>query len=214
VAVCTPCRAELAPAGEVHCRRCGAIAGPLDQQSGDCSRCRGERFRFDGVFALGRYDGELRDAVLRMKSQHEEPLMSAMGALLADRFGEELRSLSPDAVLPIPMHWTRRLVRGTNSPELMGRVVARRIGLDFGTRAMRRARRTRQLSTLTRQERKRTLRDAFAVARGCDLRGARVLLVDDVLTTGTTCDTAARVLKKAGAAAVFVLVAARAYPGD
>jgi ComF family protein len=207
------CRAELARLG-VHCRRCGAIAGPFEQNSGDCSRCRGERFRFDGVLALGRYEGALRDAVLRMKSRHEEPLMTAIGGLLADHFVEEIRKLDPDVVLSIPMHWTRRLRRGTNSPEQMGHVVARRLNLDFVPRAIRRARRTRQLATLTRQERKRTMRDAFAVAAGCDFGGARVLLIDDVLTTGTTCDTAARVLKKAGAAAVFVLVAARAYPGD
>jgi ComF family protein len=156
----------------------------------------------------------LRDAVLRMKSQHEEPLMAAMGGLLANRFGEELRLLRPDVVMPIPMHWTRRLVRGTNGPEQIGQIVARNLGFEFGPRALRRARRTRKLGTLTRQERKRTMRDAFAVAKGCHFGGARVLLVDDVLTTGTTCDTAARVLKKAGAAEVFVLVAARAYPGD
>jgi ComF family protein len=186
----------------------------LDQESGECSRCRGEKHRFDGVLALGRYEGTLREAVLRMKSRHEEPLMMEIGGLLADRFADEIRVLAPDVVFPIPMHWTRRIVRGTNSPQLMGREFARRLNLVFVSRTMRRVRRTRPLGTLTRQERKRAMRDAFAVSKGCDLAGARVLLIDDVLTTGTTCDAAARALKKAGAAQVFVLVAARAYPGD
>jgi predicted amidophosphoribosyltransferase len=149
-----------------------------------------------------------------MKRSHAEPLMMAIGRLVVERFGDELRRLGNDVVVPVPMHWTRRLLRGTNSPELMGQVVAAALGIQFGPRSLRRKRRTKRLAELTRQERKRTLRDAFAVGRGCDFTGARVLLVDDVLTTGTTCDTAARALSKAGALEVNVLVAARAYPDD
>jgi ComF family protein len=149
-----------------------------------------------------------------MKRSRTEPLMMATGQLLVERFGDELRSPVHDVVVPIPMHWTRRLVRGTNSPEMIGQVVARKLGIIVAPGSLRRKRRTRQLAELTRQERKRTLRDAFAVGRGCDFSGARVLLVDDVLTTGTTCDTAARALRNAGAAEINVLVVARAYPDD
>jgi ComF family protein len=177
-------------------------------------RCRGERFRFDRVLALGRYTGPLRDAVLRMKRSHAEPLMMAMGRFLVERFGDELKLLRQDVVVPIPMHWTRRLVRGTNSAELLGQVVARELGVVFAPRSLRRKRRTRKLAELTRTERKRTLQGAFAVSKGCDFAGARVLLVDDVLTTGTTCDTAARALRNVGAAEINVLVLARAYPED
>jgi ComF family protein len=210
---CAECYECLAPEGLAQCRRCASVVNPIEQQAGDCSRCRTERFQFERVFALSRYEGPLRDAVLRMKRSIEEPLMMAMGRLLAQRFRHELQALKPDVVVPVPMHWTRRLVRGTNSPEVMGQVVARQFGIVFGPRALRRQRRTRKLAELSRQERKRTLRNAFSIARGCDFAAARVLLVDDVLTTGTTCDTAARVLKKGGAAEVSVLVAARAYPG-
>jgi ComF family protein len=140
--------------------------------------------------------------------------MMAMGRLLVEHFGGELRILNHDVVVPIPMHWTRRLVRGTNSPELIGQVVARELGIPCEPRSLRRKRRTQKLAEMTRQQRKRTLRDAFAVGRGCDFRGARVLLIDDVLTTGATCDSAARALRQAGAAEVNVMVAARAYPED
>ncbi|MEX2141144.1 MAG: ComF family protein [Pirellulales bacterium] len=211
---CSACRERIVPAALAHCRRCAAVTNPIEQQAPDCSRCRTERFRFDRAFALARYQGVLREIVLRMKRSSEEPLMMAMGRLLAQRFADDLQSLKPDVVVPIPMHWTRRLMRGTNSPEMIGAVLARHLGAIFGPRSLRRKRRTRKLAELTRQERKRTLRDAFRVGRGCDFTGAHVVLVDDVLTTGTTCDIAARALKKAGAAEVTVLVAARAYPGD
>jgi ComF family protein len=149
-----------------------------------------------------------------MKQSSEEPLMMAIGRLLAGRFADEIQRLKPDVVVPIPMHWTRRVVRGTNSAEIIGHVLARKLGLLFASRALRRKRRTRKLAELTRQERKRTLRNAFRIAPGCDFSGARVLLVDDVLTTGTTCDTAAGALQSGGAAEIIVVVAARAFPGD
>jgi ComF family protein len=214
VSLCLHCRADLAPEAVSQCPRCAAFANVLNPQTGPCIRCRDEHFRFDRVFALSRYERTSRDVVLRMKHSHEEPLMMAMGRLLAERFGGEIQSIKPDVVLPIPMHWTRRLVRGTNSPELMGHIVSKSLHIDFGPRSLRRKRRTRKLAELSRQERKHTLRDAFAVGRGCNFTGAHVLLVDDVLTTGTTCHTAARVLKKSGAREVSVLVIARAYPGD
>jgi ComF family protein len=212
--LCMACREQFAPVGLIQCRQCAAIVNPIEQQAGDCSRCRTERFQFDRAYALARYEGPLREAVSRMKRSSEEPLMMAMGRHLAERFRNELQARELDVVVPVPMHWTRRLVRGTNSPEIMGQVLARELGIEFGPRALRRQRRTRKLADLTRQERKRTLRNAFRVARGCDFTAARVLLVDDVLTTGTTCDTAARALKNGGAADVTVLVAARAYPAD
>jgi ComF family protein len=213
IALCEDCKYQLAPAGVVQCRRCAATINPIE--TGDaCVRCRSERFRFERVLALARYSGLVRDAVFRMKRSHAEPLMMTMGRLLVERFGGELKLRQHDVVVPIPMHWTRRLVRGTNSPELIGQVVARALGIVFAPRSLRRKRRTQRLAEMTRQQRKQTLRDAFAVGRGCDFTGARVLLIDDVLTTGTTCDTAARALRNAGAAEVNVMVAARAYPDD
>jgi len=134
--------------------------------------------------------------------------------LLFEQRSGDLVGLQAHIVIPIPMHWTRRLVRGVNSAEVLAAGVARSLGLPLAARGLIRTRRTRQLAELTRQERKRALHDAFAVARGCDFRDARVLLVDDVLTTGTTCDTAAKALRRAGAAAVFAVVIARAYPGE
>jgi len=214
ISLCDECREALSPGGLAQCRRCAAVVQPTEQAAVACTRCRSEHFRFDRVFALARYDGLLRDAVLRMKRSYEEPLMMAIGRLLGARFADDLRSLNFDVIVPIPMHWTRRLHRGTNSPELMGQMLARELRVVFAPRALRRRRPTQKLADLPRQERKRTLRDAFVVARGCSFEGTHVLLVDDVLTTGTTCHTAARVLKKSGANQVTVLVAARAYPDD
>ena len=81
------------------------------------------RFWFSSVQAVGLYDGLLRDGVLRMKKAHEEALTLTMGRLLAEtvRFAAPVE---PDLVVPVPMHWTRRLTRGTNPPEVLAEIVA------------------------------------------------------------------------------------------
>ncbi len=211
--VCGACRRQLAPTGYLQCRRCGAETS-ITNDAVDCARCRRERYRFERVICLGRYRDALRDAVLRMKRVSDEPLTMQMSRLLVSQRGDELIGLEAQVVVPIPMHWTRRLVRGVNSAELLASGVAKSLGLPLAARGLVRTRRTKKLAELSREERKRALRDAFAVGPRCDFRDARVLLVDDVLTTGTTCDTAARALRRAGASAVFAAVIARSYPGE
>ena len=132
--LCLDCQGELAPAGLAQCPRCGASVNPVEQQGSQCSRCHDEKFRFDRVFALARYQGVLRDTVLRMKHASEEPLMMAMGRLLANQFASQIAAVQPEVVVPIPMHWSRRMVRGTNSPELIGEIVARKLGIPFAPR--------------------------------------------------------------------------------
>jgi ComF family protein len=211
---CDKCRRTLVPPGQFQCRRCGADIGIALPDAIDCARCRREKYRFQRVVCLGRYRDTVREVVLRMKRRAEEPLTFEMGRLFIEFRRDELASLNADVVVPIPMHWTRRLVRGVNSAELLAGSVARSLGLPLAARALARTRRTKVLAELSRAERKKTMRGAFCLARRSDVRGARVLLVDDVLTTGTTCDTAARVLRDKGADAVFAAVIARAYPGD
>jgi ComF family protein len=212
--ICDRCRRVLVPAGQLQCRRCGADIGAALPDAVDCARCRREKYRFVRCVCLARFRDILREVVWRMKRRAEEPLTIEMGRLFCDVRRDELRSLQADVVVPIPMHWTRRLRRGVNSSELLAAGVAKSLDLPLAAKAIVRTRRTKRLAELTREERKRTLRDAFAVRRGCNFHSARVLLVDDVLTTGTTCDTAAKALRRAGAAAVFAAVIARAYPGD
>jgi ComF family protein len=212
--VCDKCRQVLVPASQLQCRRCGADIGVALPDAIDCARCRREKYRFQRVICLGRYRDTLRDVILRMKRRTEEPLTVEMSRLLCNVRHDELNSLEADVVVPIPMHWTRRLVRGVNSAELLAAGVAKALNLPLAARALVRTRRTKKLAELSRAERKRALHDAFALKRGCDFRDARVLLIDDVLTTGTTCDTAAKALRREGAAGVFVAVIARAYPGD
>ncbi len=165
--------------------------------------------KFDEVIALGGYDDAIRDAVLRMKRPNDDFLSAAMGELLALQRGDDLSQLKPDLVVPIPMYWTRRLRRGTNSPGILARRVARFCGAPF-RRVLVRGRNTLPQAGLPPRQRWKNVRGAFRVRNSRRVCGRRILLIDDILTTGATCSEAADVLKRAGAAAVAVAVIARA----
>jgi ComF family protein len=210
IGVCDQCRPVLldrAPA----CPRCGLPAPSL--ASPICLKCQRSAPRFDALIRLGRYAGALREAVLRTKHPRDEPLAIALARLLSETRRSELAALEIDLIVPIPMHWTRRLARGVNSPETMAAVIAGELHRPAPMRTLRRARRTQPQYSLTPTERRRNLRRAFQVRGAKRLAGARVLLVDDILTTGATANSAAATLKRAGASFVAVAVLSRA-PGD
>jgi ComF family protein len=192
------------------CRRCGSRRGGEQPADGGCPVCRDADFAFDRLIALGSYDEGLRDAVLRMKRPSQDAISLAVGRLLAARCQELLADERPSLIVPIPMHWARRLRRGGNSPELLAGCLAESVGAPARRRVLVRCRHTSPQWPLTPQQRHANVRGAFRVRRPAAVKDARVLLVDDILTTGATCSEAARLLKAAGAATVAVAVVARA----
>lgn len=208
--VCSTCRAELMPRQEPRCPRCAGRIGAQPLQPDGCSSCRDVRFHFDAVFTLGQDDGALRLAIRRIKRAGHEPLALVLGDLLYQQAGAALAAWRPDVTVPIPMHWLRRLVRGVNGPELVAERLAQRLRVPCEPRLVRRRRYTRPQGSLPPGERLKNVRRALSLGKGYDVRGTRVLLVDDILTTGATANAVAQLLKHAGAAAVATAVLARA----
>jgi ComF family protein len=211
VMICPQCVQLIAPELPACCRRCGAVLPDEMEPSERCPACRGYALKFDAVYPLGRYDGPLRDVVLRTKRISGEVLSLAVGRMLAARQGDKLAAFGPQAIVPIPMHWRRRLWRGMNSPELLAECLGRKLCIPV-VRMLSRRRYTSPQKDLLPRERFSNVRGAFAVRRWHRSRwkDARVLLIDDILTTGATCSEAAGLLKRAGAAAVAVAVVAKA----
>ncbi|MBI2825834.1 MAG: ComF family protein [Planctomycetia bacterium] len=208
VMLCEECQQALAGPRRARCPRCGAAAAaPVEFR---CEQCRGRRFRFDGVTALGSYQGPLRECVLRMKRRDQEALSAAMGGLLLARHRQNLVDAQAQFVVPVPMHWARRLVRQANSPEPLAAAIAHGLGVPVRHGVLRRVRNTRRQGRMLRTERLHNVHGAFRLHDDEDLAGKRVIVVDDVMTTGATCDEVAKVLRRAGAASVTVAVLARA----
>jgi ComF family protein len=208
---CPSCRGALLTDPHPVCPRCARTVGPFVNLEGGCTACRDTSLAFDRAVRLGPYDGPLGDVVLRLKHHAREGLAEALGKLWAEHAGAALRALGADVVIPVPLHWFHRLRRGYNQSEALARELAAALGVRCRPRWLCRARLTRkQHHCRTREERRENVRDAFRARAGDALHGKHVLLVDDVLTTGSTAHEAARPLRAAGAAQVTVAVLARA----
>jgi ComF family protein len=187
----------------VCARPLSAHALPKDYR---CGACRGRPPAFDRLLALWSYRPPL-DAVVRgLKFGRLDYLGGHLAATLAEGMGERLAGF--DRVVPVPLHWRRHLSRGYNQAERIARPLAARLGLPCVALLSRR-RATPPQSLLGKTDRLANLRKAFRVPRPERVRGLRILLVDDVATTGATLDAAAAALRNAGAAAITALVAGR-----
>lgn len=160
---------------------------------------------FDDVYSFGAYEGVLRKLIHVFKFEGVRTLQRPLGALLARALPREL---SFDAVVPMPLHWRRRWQRGFNQSELLAREIARKWNVPVCGLA-RRKKATAPQAGLTSAERRKNVQGAFAVKKAARLNGMRLLLIDDVLTTGATASACARALKRAGAAHVTFLALAR-----
>ena len=208
IPVCAACLSEPQPLiAEYFCVSCRAPflnAHPLDE-SGRCALCRLGLAGFDAVYSYGSYEGTLRKLIHLFKYGQIRPLARPFGDLLSRVVPREQRF---DCVVPMPLHWRRRWERGFNQSELLAREIARRWNVPVN-KAVRRVKATAWQAGLTNAKRRANVSGAFAMRRGVRLDGARVLLVDDVLTTGASAAACARVLKRAGAVHVALVAVAR-----
>lgn len=162
---------------------------------------------FTQVIAAARYGTPSRELVLDLKFGHNLRLSRALGDLMARRLEEELDILTVDALVPVPLHPKRLRQRGYNQSELLARAIGKALALPVRPAWLRRVRNTHAQSLLSREERLSNPVGAFLATPG--LEGARVALVDDVLTTGATAAACAQALRQAGAARVYVVTFAR-----
>jgi predicted amidophosphoribosyltransferase len=144
-----------------------------------------------------------------MKRPGTEPLAAALARELARQWRQPLAAASYDLIVPVPHHWRQRLWRTQLVPVTLARSLSAAINVPVHLHLVRKVKFTRLQSTLTLTERRANLRDAFRASSGIRMTGGRVLIVDDVLTTGTTADRVARALLELGAESVDAIVVAR-----
>ncbi len=160
---------------------------------------------FDAAYSFGTYDGTLRELIHLFKYSRVKPLAAPLGRLIASAIPHDQTF---DLVVPVPLHWRRKLERGFNQSELLAGAVARRYGLQPAN-VLRRKRSTSAQAGLSNAKRRVNVAGAFLVRRKPEVESRKVLLIDDVMTTGATLAACAAALKRAGARSVSVLTLAR-----
>jgi ComF family protein len=207
--VCATCWAKLSFIAPPFCPRLG-IPFIYDPGPGMLSmEAIADPPAYARARAAVRYDDVARTLVHALKYQDRTDLAPAMGRWMA-RAGRELLA-EADVLVPVPLHWKRGWSRRYNQSGALARVIGRQTGVKLSSEALRRVRPTQQQIGLSRKERASNVQGAFKVAadRQSLIHGRRVVLIDDVLTSGATVDACARALLRAKAASVDVLVFAR-----
>ncbi len=191
------------------CPTCGNARPSFDGTDGTCARCAADPPPFRRARALFVYEGGVPKLVLRLKYSHAFWLAPALGrAMAAAAWSEGIRDA--DLVVPVPLTARRMCRRGYNQAGLLGRAAARALGIPLDAAALRRVRDPGPQDHHGRQARRDRVRGCFEVRAAARVAGRRVLLVDDVVTTGATAGECARVLLAAGAASVDVMACAMA----
>lgn len=202
--LCADCRVRIRPIGRETCHKCGkefADTGRI--YCYDCSR---KLHFFDRGFAVFKYE-DVKESLYRFKYSGRAEY-ARFYAYAADRFiGRELRALAPDAIVPVPIHRRRYAKRGYNQAYEFAKELSDYIGVPVRDDLIKRCKNTIPLKKLSETERKNNLKKAFIIASN-DVKLKKILLIDDIYTTGATMDAIAAIFKQAGVGQVYFLTVA------
>jgi ComF family protein len=233
--VCENCLIALRPLQGSYCTVCGEalhVSAYIDREGTDrgetdrvevetrCLLCQRADPPFERAVAYGSYDGELRDLIHLLKFQQVRPASAVLGRMLAETIANLEQAMpagtlfsSKIAVIPVPLHTRKQAQRGFNQAEMIARDALKQLSrpkrFDLCTGVLLRRRETGSQIGLTRHQRRENMRGAFAVSDPTRILNCDILLIDDVYTTGTTASECVRVLRRAGAARVWVATVAR-----
>jgi len=222
VPICEQCLASFPALPNGVCEICGSpVAAPFSGDVGQppepeassavargCLACQGRTYAFEQVRSYAAYDGALIRAIVMLKFERIEPLAEWFAKQLATVAKRE--GLTADVVVPVPLHRQRERERGYNQADLVARPLARRLGLPYRAVLLVRTKPRPDKHILSLSERWESVRGAFATRSGSQVDNLRVLLIDDVMTTGATLDACAKALRRAGAKSVMGLTVAHA----
>jgi len=216
IPICSECLASFERIVPPLCECCGRpFASTVSSQAIKplCRLCRLKFFAFDRARSFAIYHHALLEAIILMKYEEVTRLGHWFAARLAESVALDPDKWNSDVLVPVPLHPARQRERGYNQAELIARPLAKSLGVRLDARLLKRTKPRPSPLLLSRTERWKSVRGAYATPDGVRVDNLRILLVDDVMTTGSTLDACARALKKAGAASVTGLTAVRLVPG-
>jgi competence protein ComFC len=210
--ICQVCLAEIITRWEWQCDKCGAVGVGREPEPGHrCRLCPSIGNDYEGVLSAVDYHGAAARCVHQFKYIHRAQTGDLMSRVMREHLSPLIRPIVPrlDLVTPVPLHWIRRIQRGFNQSVRLARELSDSLELRYEGNLLRRVRNTRRQATIPQQQRAGNVAGAFKVRRVRDLSESGILLVDDVLTSGSTAQECAAALKRAGTREVWIATFAR-----
>lgn len=206
--ICKLCLEKLSPITSPICTICGIpFIGVGNNHF--CGNCVANPPDFDNARGAFIYDGVLRDLIHSFKYNNLSHLRYPLANLMLINLNDFIQLEHPEIIIPVPLHSSRLRQRGFNQSVLLGQTISKELHLPILPDTLIRIRRTNPQVELSGIERKTNVKDAFAVKYAKRIEGKRILLIDDVMTTGSTMNECAKELKNAGASKVIAVTVAR-----
>lgn len=203
--ICLECMSRLRLITPPWCMRCGR---KLQEEGEYCAECAGKERPYIRGRALYEYTSAAQ-SIYRFKYAGRQEYAAYFGEQMAEYLGEFIKAVQPDGLVPVPLHKSRRRKRGYNQAELLARALGERFHLPVYDKLLVRVKNTRPLKELNASQRQNNLKKAFKVAQN-DVKLKKLIIIDDIFTTGSTIEEAARMLRRAGVENIYFLTLAAA----
>lgn len=201
--MCTPCRDRVKFIASRFCEKCGKPLEPLYLPQ-KCPDCMITHHYFTRGFSCVEYDDAVKKLIYQLKYHQKRHLAHPIGQMMADR----LRKLDVGEIhmiVPVPLHRKKERERGFNQSEIIAKYMADALGIPMEKKNILRVKETETQNQLNREERRENLRDAFQVVDHKKFAGKKILIVDDIYTTGSTMDACCREIRKAGPEEIYFI---------
>lgn len=202
--VCDFCRGKLKYVSESYCMKCGKSLQEEEREY--CADCRKKKHSYIRAKSLYEYKS-VSDAIYRFKYGKRREYAEFFGEEMREHFEDIVRCWEPDALLPVPIHKSRKRERGYNQAELLANEFGRRMGIPVYNNLIVRHKKTIPQKELKGAERQNNLKKAFKIGRN-DVKLSTIIIIDDIYTTGATVDSMAEMLKEMGIKNIYVLTLA------
>lgn len=199
--ICDACRAEVKFTEEPYCMKCGKT---VFQEEEFCNDCLRHIHVFDRGRTLLLYEGPVKKSIYRFKYAGRKEYAEAYAYLTEQKLGDYIRSVQPDAFVPVPLHRERFRKRGYNQAELFGAALGRRMGIPVEAKIAKRTKNTLPQKELDLAMRQNNLKKAFKICRN-DVKLNTIIIIDDIYTTGSTIDALAECFREAGVSRIYFL---------
>lgn len=199
--ICGRCREKVITVREPLCKKCGKPV--RNEREEFCYDCKEKSHLFEDGRSLWVHQSPVSEAVYAMKYQNRRIYGKIFGNEMAEKYGQYLKERQVDLIVPIPLHKKRKRKRGYNQAEILARTLSEAVKIPMADDVLIRVKETCPQKSLNDKERRRNIRGAFEVKKR--LTGRKIVLIDDIYTTGSTLDEAAKTLLGAGAEKVYFL---------